>query len=94
MGNPAREMTLSQKGYWHVLRKELTLKGTWNSSYAEKENDWKESLKAMAEGKIDVLPLISHRFPLRDAMTALTMMKEKKESYHKVMLIMNEEESK
>ena len=93
MGNPAREMTLSQKGYWHILRKELTLKGTWNSSYAERENDWKESIRAMAEGKIDVQPLISHRYPLEDAMTALSLMKEKKESYHKVMLIMNREEN-
>ena len=91
MGNPAREMTLSQKGYWHILRKELRLKGTWNSSYAERDNDWKESLEAMADGRIDVRPLISHRYALDDAMSALTMMKDKKESYHKVMLVMNEE---
>lgn len=91
MGNPAREITLSQKGYWHILRKELRLKGTWNSSYAERDNDWKESLAAMAKGQIDVRPLISHRFPLDDAIAALTMMKDKKESYHKVMLVINEE---
>ena len=94
MGNPAREITLSQKGYWHILRKELSLKGTWNSSYAEKENDWKESLAAMAEGKIDVRPLISHRYSLDDAPSALTMMQDKKECYHKVMLVINREENK
>lgn len=94
MGNPSREVTLSQKGYWHILRKELTLHGTWNSSYADLENDWKESLKAMAEGKIDVLPLISHRYSLDAVMSAFTMMKDKKESYHKVMLVMNGEEKK
>ena len=32
MGNPAGDMTLTQKGYWEILRKQLTLKGTWNSS--------------------------------------------------------------
>lgn len=92
MGNPSREVTLSQKGYWHILRKELRLTGTWNSSYAERDNDWRESLAAMAEGRIDVRPLISHRYPLEEAMTALTMMKDKTESYHKVMLVMHMEE--
>lgn len=93
MGNPLREMTLSQKGYWQILRKELSLKGTWNSSYGEMENDWRESLAAMAKGDIDILPLISHRYPLKDVMTAFMMMRDKKESYHKVMLVMSEEEA-
>ena len=87
MGNPAGEMTLSQKEYWHVLRKELTLVGTWNSSYAGREDDWRASLAAMAEGVIDVRPLISHTYPLARVGDALSLMKEKKESYHKVMLV-------
>ena len=47
MGNPIKEMTLSQKAYWEILRKQLTLKGTWNSSYSDKKNDWVAALGAM-----------------------------------------------
>ena len=88
MGNPAGEMKLSQNTYWHILRKELTVYGTWNSSYNDRQNDWKESLKAMAEGKINVKPLITHTYPLDACNQAFEMMKNKSEFFCKVMLTM------
>lgn len=94
MGNPSGDITLSQNTYWHILRKELKIYGTWNSSYKECENDWKESLNAMADGKINVKPLITHTFPLSECNTAFEMMKNKTEFYNKVMLIMNTEDNK
>ena len=75
MGNPATEVCLSQNTYWHILRKELTVYGTWNSSYNSRQNDWAESLKAMADGLIDTKPLITHTFPLADCNKAFEMMK-------------------
>ncbi|MBR1969746.1 MAG: galactitol-1-phosphate 5-dehydrogenase [Clostridia bacterium] len=92
MGNPAGEMRLSQNTYWHILRKELKISGTWNSSYNDKVNDWEESLKAMAERKINVKPLITKRFPLFRCKEAFEMMKNKTEFYNKVILYMNEDE--
>lgn len=89
MGNPAGEVLLAQNTYWHILRKELTVLGTWNSSYAEKNNDWKASIKAISEGLIDVKPLITHRYPLSECNKAFNMMRERKEFYNKVMLVMN-----
>ncbi len=59
MGNPANDVSLEQNTYWQILRKELRIFGTWNSSYCENQNDWKESLKAMVERKINVKPLIT-----------------------------------
>lgn len=94
MGNPSGDVNLSQKIYWHILRKELTVFGTWNSSYNERINDWKESLLAMAEKRIDVTPLITHRFPLAECNKAFEMMKNRTEFYNKVMLIMNREDEK
>ncbi|MBQ7095182.1 MAG: galactitol-1-phosphate 5-dehydrogenase [Clostridia bacterium] len=91
MGNPAGEVVLSQATYWHILRKELKVLGTWNSSYSELQNDWKESLKALAEGKLNVKPLITHKFPLSQVHDAFELMKERKEFFNKVMLNMNEE---
>lgn len=92
MGNPGGDIVLSQNTYWHILRKELQISGTWNSSYSSIANDWKESIKAMAEGQIDVKPLITHKFPLSRGNEAFEMMKSKTEFYNKVILNMNEEE--
>lgn len=92
MGNPAGEVSLSQNAYWYILRKELKISGTWNSAYNDIQNDWKESLSAMSEKKINVLPLITHRYPLCECNSAFDMMNSKKEFYTKVMLTMNEED--
>ena len=37
LGNPLGGMSLSQDVYWKILRKELSLAGTWNSSFGSKE---------------------------------------------------------
>jgi L-iditol 2-dehydrogenase len=33
MGNPSGDIIIPQKTYWEILRRQLTLKGTWNSGY-------------------------------------------------------------
>lgn len=92
MGNPSDDVFLKRDTYWQILRKELKISGTWNSSYNEIKNDWKESLKAMAEKKINVKPLITQKFSLEDCNKAFETIKNKKEFCVKVMLNMNEEE--
>ena len=91
MGNPAGEMTMSQNTYWQILRKELTVCGTWNSYYNDRQNDWTESLKAIAEGAICVKPLITHKYPLEACHQAFEMMKNRTEFYCKVMLTVGEQ---
>lgn len=92
MGNPSGDISLMQSTYWHILRKEIKISGTWNSSYNDYENDWLESLKAMSEEKINVKELITHKFPLSECNKAFEMMKNRTEFYNKVMLYMNEED--
>ena len=90
MGNPVGDITMTQHTYWHILRKELTVLGTWNSSYNDRQNDWKEALAAMASGQIQAKPLITHTFPLSQVKDAFEMMKERKEFFNKVMLTMED----
>jgi len=88
MGNPMGEMRLSQKGYWELLRKQLKIYGTWNSSFVTlPKNDWVLAINAMKEGKLNVKPFITHRFSLDEGRSALEMMREKKEFYNKVMFV-------
>lgn len=63
-----------QDTYWHILRKELEISGTWNSSFNDTQNDWKESLETMADGAIDVKPLITHKFSLSRCNEAFEIM--------------------
>lgn len=91
MGNPSADMPMSQDTYWQILRKELLLKGTWNSSYNDWDNDWRESLTAMAEGTIQVKRLITHMFDLSECNRAFQMMRDRTEFFVKVMLTMGEE---
>lgn len=86
MGNPGREVELKAKDYQNILRKELKLRGTWNSVYASGENNWKESLQAISEGKINVRQLITHRFSLKETFAAIQMMNDRNEFYCKVVI--------
>lgn len=89
MGNPAGDMKLSQKAYWELLRKQLKICGTWNSSFASlPKNDWKLAINAMAQGRLNVRPFITHRFLLEQCNKALAMMRDRTAFFNKVMFLM------
>ena len=91
MGNPSGDIPLSQDVYWRVLRKQLTLKGTWNSSYdGINPSDWTEAVHAIYKKAVNVEVLVSHQFPQERLMDGLLLMSEHKEPYCKVMTIWNE----
>lgn len=91
MGNPSGEIALSQDVYWRILRKQLVLKGTWNSAYdGTNPSDWTNAVKAIANGEINVAPLISHTFTQDHLFEGLKMMHEHKEPYCKVMTTWND----
>ena len=88
MGNPAGDMKLSQQAYWAILRNELKIYGTWNSSFtALPRNEWQIVLEAMAENRFNVKPLITHRVSLDQLPEALSMMRDRTEFFSKVMFI-------
>ena len=89
MGNPAGEMKLSQKAYWELLRKQLKIVGTWNSSYVDlPKNDWKLSIEAMQSGKLDVKPFITHKIGLEEWEPVLEMMRDRSGFFNKVMFVL------
>lgn len=50
VGNPASDMELKKDAYWKILRNQLTLLGTWNSSYIGDCENKKDNIAAIAEG--------------------------------------------
>lgn len=90
MGNPSDDINFSQNLYWRILRKQLTLKGTWNSAYdGTNPSDWTDAVKAISNNEIDVEPLISHLYNQENLLDGLKMMFEHKEPYCKVMTTWN-----
>jgi len=88
LGNPAGDLSLPAKLWSQLMRREVTLHGTWNSDFSVtgQEDDWRASLEAMASGALQLQPLISHRAPLANAADALRMMRDGREFYSKVLI--------
>lgn len=90
MGNPEGDITLSQNTYWRILRKQLTLTGTWNSFYeSQMPCDWSESAAAIAQGRLKIRPLITHTYSQDTLAEGLDLMKQHREPYCKVMTLWN-----
>lgn len=93
LGNPSGDVVLPAKLISQVMRRELRLVGTWNSSFSAAgltpsgdRDDWRTVLAAVAAGTLQLKPLITHRFPLADIRRGLEVMRERKEFVAKVLI--------
>jgi L-iditol 2-dehydrogenase len=87
MGNIAGELSMPQERVSSILRKQLTIAGTWNSSLSGRYgNEWAEALAAMADGRLRLKGLISHRIKLDGLPATIEMMASRREPFQKVMV--------
>ncbi|MCR4842010.1 MAG: galactitol-1-phosphate 5-dehydrogenase [Eubacterium sp.] len=87
VGNPYGDMALERDVYWKILRNQLTVTGTWNSSYTgEDEDDWHTVVRLYEEGKIDPGRLITHSLAFDELIRGLEIMRDKSDEYIKVMI--------
>lgn len=88
LGNPSDDINLKKKNFWQILRKELSLVGTWNSSFGIiGKNDWLDVFCLLKKRKINLDPLITHRLNLEKLLDGIILMRNKKELSNKVMVI-------
>ena len=66
LGNPAADVTLPASLISQLMRREVSVFGTWNSDYSAAGNadDWRTVLQAIAAGTLTLMPLITHKVPL------------------------------
>jgi L-iditol 2-dehydrogenase len=75
LGNPSADVLLPVDLISNILKKQLSLHGTWNSEFRPIPlNEWEMSLKFMELGQLKIKPLISHRYALEDASEVFDMM--------------------
>lgn len=88
LGNPAGDMTLAQDAYWQILRRELDVAGTWNSRFTSTpDDDWHETLHAMASGAFDLSGLVSHRISLDSLPNVMEALRMGAENACKVLVV-------
>lgn len=87
LGNIHGEFTLPEAMFSYILRRELTIYGTWNSKVTPRGSDeWTRVLRFMQQ-ELQLDPLISHRIPLDDGPTMLVAMHRKSEWVNKVVFV-------
>ena len=86
VGNPYGDMQLDKGVYWKILRNQLSVTGTWNSSFAhDDDDDWHYVLKRLAKERIRPETLISQKYSLAEMLPGFELMRDKTEDYIKVM---------
>ena len=82
-------MELPRDVYWKILRNQLTVSGTWNSSYIhDPADDWNYVIDRLSAKKIAPETLITHRLPLERLAEGLHIMRDKTEDYIKIMAVL------
>ena len=81
------DMTFDKNTYWKILRNQLTVTGSWNSSFTEEESDdWHYVLDKLAQGKIEPEEMITHKLGIAELEKGFHIMRDKSEDYIKVMM--------
>ena len=88
VGNPYSDISFEKATYWKILRNQLTVMGTWNSSFTNDINDdWHYVLNKLSEKKISPIDYISHRLKMSELDKGLLLMRDKTEDFIKVMAV-------
>lgn len=87
VGNPASDMCFEKTLYWKILRNQLTVKGSWNSSFLHREeDDWHYVLRCLEKKTIAPEKMITQKLAFDELEKGLHMMRDKTEEYVKIML--------
>ncbi len=87
VGNPYSAMAMEKGIYWKILREQLVITGTWNSSFThESDDDWHYVLDRLSRKRISPEMLVTHRLRLAELNQGLHVMRDKTEDYVKIMV--------
>lgn len=92
VGNPKGDMELDKASYWKILRNQIRLTGTWNSTFKHSaEDDWHKVIEACCEGSLKLTELITHRLPFEELERGLLIARDKSEYRNKIVTIFKSE---
>lgn len=85
VGNPKADLSMDKNLYWSILRKQIAVLGSWNSSYNSRVNDWKTALELFEDESIPFEQLITHKFNIKNYKEAFDVLLDNDEFTLKVM---------
>ena len=86
VGNPYSDIAFEKNVYWKILRNQINITGTWNSSFTHGEDDdWNYVMERLESGAVMPESIISHRFGLDGLKQGADIMREKNQEYGKVI---------
>ena len=88
VGHGANDVVLEHNNFVKILRKQLSIFGSWNSDRRGDVDDWQESIDAIGKGSIEPQKIITHKIALENADKAFDIICERKEFYNKIVLVM------
>lgn len=91
VGHGTKDVCIKHNSFIQILRKQLTVFGSWNSDHFDLQDDWYESIKAIEKGIINPEKLITHKIPLQKAKEAFETCIDKNVFSNKVMVVMQNE---
>jgi len=87
LGNIRGSFQVGEKDFSSILRRELTIKGTWNSRVVPaSRNEWTTVLSSIGT-RLDVGALVSHRPSLSEAADIFRRVLERREFFNKVVFV-------
>lgn len=80
---------LSDDSVDRLMRRELSVIGSWNSSFSPDSvaNDWMSTVEFFGKNLIVGLPMVTHRFSLQQVSEAFEMASDRKNYFNKIMFI-------
>ena len=90
VGNPKGDIAIDKNSYWKILRRQIHMTGTWNSSFTHSsEDDWNTVLQECAKGNLHLKELITHELLFDELHKGLEIMRGKTEYRNKIMICNN-----
>ena len=87
VANPKGDVFLDKQTYWKILRKQIRLVGTWNSSFCHsKEDDWHTVKQFCSSGKFRLRELITHSLAFDQLLHGLEIAGDHAEYHNKIMI--------
>lgn len=87
VGNPKGDIVFDKNSYWKILRNQIRLTGTWNSSFCHsKEDDWHRTIEACCNKELCLSELITHRLDFGELKKGLAIAKDRLEYHNKIII--------
>ena len=82
VGNPTSDISIEKANYSKILRKELIIKGIWNS----RREDWYDIMKLIENKNVSIKKLITHRYEYTDFKTAFEKIKNNQINFNELII--------